>query len=87
MKIDNKAKDGVRTERGMTLQEVLGLPVTINVVTAARALGTGPNTAYEAIRNGNFPLDVITVGGSRRVLTASLWKLLGVEGHVSSGDV
>ncbi|MFD4394208.1 DNA-binding protein [Kitasatospora sp. NPDC058478] len=82
MKIDKTDEVRTKPERGMMLQEVRSLPVTINVVTAARALGLGPNTAYEAIRAGTFPLDMISVGGSKRVLTASLWRLLQVDGLV-----
>ncbi|MFJ8430503.1 DNA-binding protein [Kitasatospora sp. NPDC094019] len=82
MKIDKAEEAAAKTERGMTLQEVRSLPVTINVVTAARALGLGQNKAYEAIRDGVFPLDTIVVGGSRRVLTASLWRLLQIDGLV-----
>nr|BEK65777.1 helix-turn-helix domain-containing protein [Kitasatospora purpeofusca] len=84
MKIDKAEAQEctAKTERGMTLQEVRNLPVTINVVTAARALGMGPNGAYEAIRDEAFPLDTIMVGGSRRVLTASLWRVLQLDGFV-----
>ncbi|MCX4749135.1 helix-turn-helix domain-containing protein [Kitasatospora sp. NBC_01287] len=67
-------------ERGMTAREVLDLPVTINVVTAARALGMGPNKAYQLVRSGEFPVDMITVGGTKRVLTAALWKFLQLDG-------
>lgn len=82
MKIDKPDERVVKTERGMTLREVLSLPVTINVTTAASALGMGPNKAYEAIKAGTFPLDLIVVSGTRRVLTASLWRLLQVDGLV-----
>nr|BFD91005.1 hypothetical protein KitaXyl93_23650 [Kitasatospora sp. Xyl93] len=80
MKIDKTDEPG----RGMTLEQVLGLPVTINVVTAAKALGVGPNTAYAAIRDETFPLDMISVGGSKRVLTASLWRHLQIDGLVAA---
>ncbi|MEU8919429.1 DNA-binding protein [Kitasatospora sp. NPDC048545] len=67
-------------ERGMTAREVLDLPVTISVVTAARALGMGPNKAYGLIKRGDFPVDMITVGGTKRVLTTALWTFLGLDG-------
>ncbi|MFJ4668972.1 DNA-binding protein [Kitasatospora purpeofusca] len=70
----------VSEERGMTAREVLDLPVTISVVTAARVLGMGPNKAYALIRSGDFPVDMITVGGTKRVLTSALWRFLGLEG-------
>ncbi|MFE2346048.1 DNA-binding protein [Kitasatospora cineracea] len=70
-------------ERGMRAREVLDLPVTISVVTAARALGMGPNKAYQLIKDGDFPVDMITVGGTKRVLTMALWRFLGLEGLAS----
>ncbi|MGW7579814.1 DNA-binding protein [Kitasatospora sp. NPDC054768] len=84
MKIDKTGETQSEPGRGMTLEQVRSLPVTINVVTAARALGVGPNTAYAAIRDGVFPLDMISVGGSKRVLTASLWRHLQIEGLVAA---
>ncbi|MFD7639484.1 DNA-binding protein [Kitasatospora sp. NPDC059795] len=72
-------------ERGMTAREVLNLPVTINVVTAARALGMGPNKAYQLIRSGEFPVAMITVGGTTRVLTPALWTFLGLDGLAMDG--
>ncbi|MEU5384040.1 DNA-binding protein [Kitasatospora cineracea] len=80
--MDDGKTDRIETseERGMTAREVLNLPVTISVVTAARVLGMGPNKAYQLIRDGEFPVDMITVGGTRRVLTAALWRFLGLDG-------
>ncbi|MFE6872584.1 DNA-binding protein [Kitasatospora sp. NPDC057692] len=63
----------------MTVQELMELPVTINVVTAARALGIGPNRAYELIKQGRFPVELIDLGGSVRVPTAPLKALLGIS--------
>lgn len=64
--------------RGMSLKEVLALPATVNVVTAARALGIGHNKAYDLIRTGQFPVRTLTMGGTVRVPTAALWEALGV---------
>jgi hypothetical protein len=40
---------------GLSRAELLALPVTVNVPTAARALGLGRPTAYELARRGEFP--------------------------------
>lgn len=65
-------------QRGMTLEEVLALPATVNVVTAARALGIGHNKAYDLIKTGRFPVRTLTMGGTVRIPTAALWEALGV---------
>ncbi|GGT18726.1 hypothetical protein GCM10010271_22340 [Streptomyces kurssanovii] len=64
----------------MGLEELLALPATVNVVTAARALGIGPSKAYALIRSGEFPVKTLALGNTVRVPTAALWRALGVEG-------
>jgi len=66
------------TERGMSLDEVLALPATVNVVTAARALGIGHNKAYDLIKAGQFPVRTLSMGNTVRIPTAALWEALGV---------
>lgn len=66
-------------ERGFTRDELLGLPVTVDIGTAARALGLGRSTGYELARRGAFPCRVIRIGSSYRVPTAELLRVLGVE--------
>ncbi|WSY72344.1 DNA-binding protein [Streptomyces sp. NBC_00885] len=63
----------------MGLEELLALPATVNVTTAGRALGIGRDKAYELIRTGDFPVRTLALGGTVRVPTAELWKLLGAE--------
>lgn len=65
-------------QRGMSLDEVLALPATVNVVTAARALGIGHNKAYDLIKTGQFPVRTLSMGSTVRVPTAALWEALGV---------
>lgn len=60
----------------MTLAQVKRLPATINVGTAAGALGFGRSTCYESIRSGDFPVRTITVRGRIMVLTADLIRVL-----------
>ncbi len=70
-----------RSERagGLSIQEVLKLPATIDVVTAGRALGIGRSRSYELARIGEFPCRVVAVGRTYRVPTAGLLRLLGIS--------
>ncbi|TQK44463.1 hypothetical protein FBY35_5968 [Streptomyces sp. SLBN-118] len=63
----------------MTLEELLALPPTVNVTTAARALGISAHKAYALIKGGMFPVEVLTLGRTVKVPTASLWGVLGVS--------
>jgi len=65
--------------KGMTISEVLAMPVTVDVGTAARALGLSRSTGYELVRRREFPCRVLRVGSSYRVPTAELLHLLGIE--------
>ena len=67
------------TKDGMTLAELLAMPVTVDIGTAARALGLGRSTGYELARRGEFPCRVLHVGSSYRVPTAELLRLLGID--------
>ncbi|TXC99052.1 DNA-binding protein [Streptomyces sp. ISID311] len=62
----------------MTLEELLALPPTVNVTTAARALGIGVHKAYSLIKTGSFPVQTLTLGSTVKVPTAALWRVLGV---------
>jgi excisionase family DNA binding protein len=68
-----------QVDKGMTLAELLAMPVTVDVVTAARALGLSRSTGYELARRGEFPCRVLHVGGSYRVPMAELLRLLGID--------
>lgn len=80
---------GVR--RGLTSADVRSLPVTIDLVTAGRALGIGRTKAYRLAQAGRFPCRVLRVGRSYRVATADLLAVLGLpaQGTVaeSAGSV
>ncbi|MFJ6553155.1 DNA-binding protein [Streptomyces luteogriseus] len=69
----------------MGLEELLALPATVNVTTAGRALGIGRDKAYELIRNGKFPVRTLPLGGTVRVPTVELWKVLGIEQRRDAG--
>jgi excisionase family DNA binding protein len=64
---------------GLTLAELLALPATVDVTTAARALGLGRSTAYELARRNELPCRVLHVGSSYRIPTADLLRVLGIE--------
>ncbi|WUA62501.1 hypothetical protein OG965_16645 [Streptomyces sp. NBC_00224] len=61
----------------MSRAELLELPVVIDLVTAARALGIGRTRAFELARRGEFPVPVLRVGATWRVPTAPLLATLG----------
>lgn len=66
-------------QSGMTLAELLTLPVMVNIDTASRALGLGRSTGYELARRDEFPCRVLRVGSSYRVPTSELLRLLGID--------
>ncbi|MEU3973383.1 DNA-binding protein [Streptomyces bacillaris] len=68
----------------MGLEELLALPATVNITTAGRALGIGRDKAYELVRRDAFPVRTLPLGGTVRVPTAELWRVLGVEPRVET---
>ncbi|MER5227340.1 hypothetical protein ABT032_44710 [Streptomyces flaveus] len=59
--------------------ELLSLPVTVDVETAGRAFGLGRTVAYRLARDGEFPVPVMRVGNKYRVSSAELWRALRVS--------
>jgi len=57
------------------LEELLRLPPLVDVPTAARVLGIGRALAYDLIRSGAWPTNVIRLGKVIRVPTAALVRL------------
>ena len=51
---------------------------TVDLMTAAAALGLGRTRAYELARCGQFPCRVIRIGDTYRIPTPGLLELLGV---------
>jgi hypothetical protein len=68
--------------RAWTADAVLALPVTVDLVTAGDVLGMGRTAAYEALRRGEFPVQVLRVGRRYRVVTADLQRLLGLTAQI-----
>lgn len=64
----------------VSVDELRQMPGTVNVETAARALGVSRSSACDAIRRDEFPVQVLYVGSRIRVVTAGLIALLDPEG-------
>ena len=62
----------------MQKDELLALPVSVDLTTAGRAFGLGRTRAYELARAGQFPCRVIPVGRKFRVPRSALLEALGV---------
>lgn len=67
------------TRTPLTFAEVFGLPLAVDLRTAARALGICTATAYRLIRVGSFPCPVIRVGNHYRIPTTFLLNTLGID--------
>ena len=59
---------------------------TVDLMTAARALGLGRTKAYELARRDEFPCRVIRIGETYRIPTPGLLKLLGVPPEQPGGQ-
>jgi hypothetical protein len=64
--------------RGMGADELLRLPVAVDLETANRALGLGRSKGYELAKRGRYPCRVLRLGNAYRVVTADLRVLLGL---------
>jgi predicted site-specific integrase-resolvase len=60
-------------------EELLALPASVDLVTAARALGIGRTSAYRLARAGGLPVPVLRLGVRYRVPTAALLQVLGID--------
>ncbi|MER5647296.1 hypothetical protein [Streptosporangium sp. NPDC002524] len=76
-----------RTGNAMTLEELLTLPVAVDLVTAGRAWGLGRTKAHELARAGEFPCPVQRLGNAYRVTRADLLRSLGIALAEAAGAV
>lgn len=60
-------------------EDLQQLPVIVDLVTAATALGIGRTTAYEMVRTGRWPTPVLRLGNRIRIPTAALRELLSLS--------
>lgn len=67
------------TTEPMSREELLALPVSVDLATAGRALGIGRTKAYELLRRDEFPVFTYRLGSRVRVPTERLLEFLGVE--------
>ncbi len=58
--------------------ELLALPVTVDLMTAARAFGLGRTAAYSLAKSAGFPCRVFRVGGRYVVARGDLLRSLGI---------
>ncbi len=61
----------------VTIAQLRAVP-TVDLMTAARALGLGRTKAYGLARQQQFPCRVIRIGETYRVPTTGLLELLGL---------
>jgi hypothetical protein len=78
--VDGKSPQQPRSYAGsaITFGKLQRVPVTVDVVTAGKALGIGRTRAYEMAKRGTFPCRVLRLGRRYRVPTTELLRLLGV---------
>lgn len=67
-----------KAARGMTREELLALPVAVDLDTANKALTIGRSTGYALAKRGEYPVSVLKLGNAYRVVTAELHRILGV---------
>jgi hypothetical protein len=67
------------TDETMTFPELFALPVTVDLATAARALGISMTTAYRLTGRDAFPCTIMRPTFRYRVPTVSLMTALGID--------
>jgi hypothetical protein len=59
-----------------TLEEIKGWGATTDVVRAGTAFGLGRNRSYDLARTGEFPVRMVKIGRTYRVVVAELIAVL-----------
>jgi predicted DNA-binding transcriptional regulator AlpA len=59
--------------------------ITMGLAEAAAILGVGRTTCWTLYRRGVFPVPVLKIGGSLRIVRAHLDQFLATGEHVESG--
>jgi excisionase family DNA binding protein len=67
----------------MTSAELTGLPAALTVPQAAAILGIGRSHAYQAVKSGDWPTEVIRVGRCIRIPAAEILRLADRRGMPS----
>lgn len=63
----------------MSYDELIALPVTVDLATAGRAYGFGRTKAYELARRGEFPVPLLRMANRYIVKRSDLLAALGVR--------
>jgi hypothetical protein len=71
----------------MSQDELLALPVSVDLFTAGRAFGLGRTKAHELARAGEFPCRVLRVGVKYRVPRSEILRTLGIEPSAATPQV
>ncbi|QDY78142.1 integrase [Streptomyces qinzhouensis] len=71
--------------RGMSREELLALPVAVDLDTANKALTIGRSTGYALAKQDAYPVKVLRLGNAYRVITADLHRLLGLALEPAAG--
>jgi hypothetical protein len=73
----------------MNMEELLALPVSVDLITAGRAFGLGRTRAFELARQDEFPCRVIRIGANRdgrggkfRVPRSAIFEALGITDDI-----
>ena len=62
----------------MSMDELLSLPVSVDLTTAGRAFGLGRTKAFELARQDRFPVRVLHVGRKYRVPRSAIFEARGI---------
>jgi hypothetical protein len=63
----------------MSPDELLALPVSVDLATAGRAFGLGRTKAFELAKQNEFPCKVIRVGHKYRVSRSAIFAALDIN--------
>ncbi|MEU7376577.1 integrase [Streptomyces albidoflavus] len=78
---------GPTAQRGMSVEELLALPVAFSLDVSNRALAVGRTKGFDLARRGEYPVPLIKIGNTYRVSRASLLDLLGVADNSEAAAV
>ena len=62
----------------LTMEELLALPVSVDLVTAGRAFGMGRTKSFELAQRDEFPCRVLKIGKKYRVPRSAILDALGI---------
>ena len=74
------------TTAALSPAEILALPAMPTAQQAFAALNIGTSTGYQLIKDGDFPLEVVSLGRALRVRRAELLALVGLADTATTED-